>query len=199
MRIHVIRRWPAASLFLVLLAACGVPREIRNNSRELSLHTQGIQKETERFAKHRDQVAVARTRVANELDAGRLAMQQAETNQLLVWKLNDQDRLKLYQGIVEASETAQRQQEEIAAQRERHAKLIASAKGGVAVRSAQLSKTAQSLARMGKEPDVKSEVAFYSAFFKDVRKQLNDAQQAAGEQAQKATAEAAQQSATPGT
>ncbi len=79
----------------------------------------------------------------------------------------------------------------MAEQQAAHARALNAARGGAAVRSAQLAKTAQTLAKLGEQRDVKTDVEFYVAFFRDVRKHMKEAREAAEKQAEAGANEAA--------
>jgi hypothetical protein len=174
----------------VLAGACGA-RRVREDARLMSLYTQRVQKEAEQFAAHRDQVAKARTRNIGFLEASALAGEQRVATQLLVWRIAGPEQLTMFQTILEGTTLAARQRQEALERREAHEKAVEAARSGVEVRQGKLAETSQTLAQLAESPSLKEESDFYVGFFTDVRKRLDDAQKAAGRQAEKATEAAA--------
>jgi hypothetical protein len=182
------RRVCTAALCLTSIASgCGVAAEARHAAGLTSLYTATVQQELERFARQRDAIAQARVRNAGLLEGSALGAEQKGAVDVSVWRIaDDAARLRLYDGILAGTNLAAQAQRELIAQREEYTKAVDAARGGVAVRSADLSRAAQTLASLAKPPDAKAELQFYLGFFKQVRKDLDSAQKIAQQDSAKA-------------
>lgn len=195
---RALRGAASAAAAAAALTGCRATVQVRNDARLLSLYTAGTQGEAERFAASRDLVTAARLRALGALDESAQRAEQDAATQLLVWRLTaDTTRLTLYQGVLDGTALAERQQREAAARRDEHERAAASARGGAAVRSAALSRAAQSLARLAEPPDAAADLEFYAGFFAAVRRGLQQTQAAAASDAGQAAAAASVAAARP--
>jgi hypothetical protein len=170
-----------------LAAGCGVPQQVRSGARTLSLYTQSVQRQAERFAETRELVARARTQNITALEEGALEAEQEAATNAHVWRLaGDDGRAKLYQGVLEGTSLAEQQARALVTERAAHARRVAAARGGTSVRAAQLAKASQALAQLAARPDVKADAEFYAGFVKALRKSLDESKAAADQEAQKA-------------
>lgn len=162
------------------LGGCGVPRELRDGANLTSAYTATVQKELEQFARQRDAIAQARVRNAGMLETSALTGEQMGVLDVTGWRIaGDSVRLRLYDGILAATNQTAEAQRAAAAQRAAYTKAAEAARGGVVARSADLARAAQSLATLAKKPNPKGEIEFYISFFKQVRNDLDSLQAAA--------------------
>jgi hypothetical protein len=132
------------------------------------------------------------------LEVSAVELENAVSRDAEIWRLSGDTgkrRVELIEGIRSYANTAAARNVELANLRKKQEDSIAAAKSAVEFRQAELSKVSKALASLGKEPDIQSEIEFFSAYSKEVSASIKEAKNEADLQVK--TAEQAVKNAMP--
>lgn len=181
------------NLFIATLifttAACTTQSHQRSAARVLSLHTDAVQADLQKFADKRAIANQARQRSINILDQSRLEREHRNDERARTWQISDKARLDLFRGVIAATDAAAARAAEAETQLRANQALLASMKSQVATRQEQLKKTSKALAFLSERDKLEAQLRFYRSFWADVQKSIEEAAESA-DQAASAAAQA---------
>ncbi len=180
-----------------MVTGCVAP-EARQGAGLLASFTHQVSEESTDFVRSRTALAQARLANIAMLEINATELENVINRDIAIWELSGADgkrRAKLMKGIRKVANEMAMQSAELAELRKKHEASIASTKSAVDIRQKELSTTAKALATLSQDPDLESEINFFKGYFKEVRKGIKEAKDAAAENVK--DAENAAQNAIP--
>lgn len=168
---------------IVLVTGCVAP-EVRKGAELLASFTHQVSEESTDFMQSRTALAQARQANIAMLEANATELENAISRDIAVWELSGVDgkrRAELMKGIQKFANDRAAQSAELADLRKKHEASITSAKSAVEVRQKELSIVAKALTSLSQSPNLQSEIKFFTGYFKEVRKGIKEAKDAAAE------------------
>lgn len=181
----------------ILMTGCVGP-QVRKGADLLAAFTHQVSEEGADFVRSRTMLAQARRANIAMLEVNAVDLESAVSRDVEVWRLAGdagRRRAALLEGIRSYANTAASRSAELANLRKRHDDVIAAAKSAVELRQAELSKVSKALASLSQEPDTRSELEFFAAYFKEVSAGIKEAKEEADKRVK--AAEAAAKNAVP--
>ena len=157
-------RWALAlAMAATLLPVGGAAAQVRSEgragdpdrelARELSAAVVLVGEEGGKFANARDALARSRLRNMQRLEDSTVRLGEANDLDIGAWQVIGEDyRLRLFQGVLDATEEIARQKAAAAERRAQQEQDLASAASAVEVRTSELTAAASSLAALGEPP-----------------------------------------------
>ncbi len=179
---------------VVLVTGCVAP-EVRKGAELLASFTYQVSEESADFVQSRTALAQARQANIAMLEVNATELENAISRDIAVWELSGADgkrRAELIKGILKFANNTAAQSAELADLRKKHEASIASVKSAVEIRQMELSTVAKALATLSQDQDLKSEMKFFIGYFKEVRNGIDEAKDAAAENAKAAEVAAKQ-------
>ena len=154
-------------------------KEERRIARLLAAYTNQVKASGEKFAASRDQLARARLSNINRLQLSATETENENGNTLRVWAIaGDSNRFGLFQGVLEATNEAVKQQIAIEILQREQEQNVKEATSKVRFQSKKLADTAKALGDVATKPNLKGRLTFLRAFVLDVRSEIQAAEEA---------------------
>ncbi len=170
--------------FIILVTGCVAP-EVRQGAGLVASFTHQVSEESTDFVRSRTALAQARQANIAMLEINASELENAINRDTAVWELSGTDdgkrRAELMTGIRKLANDMAIQSAELAKLRQRHEASIASTKSAIDIRQKELSTAAKALATLSQDPDLESEIKFFTKYFEEVRKGIQEAKEAAAE------------------
>jgi hypothetical protein len=161
-----------------------VASEVRQGADLLAAFTHQVSEEGAEFVQSRTMLAKARRANIAMLEVNAVELEDSVSRDLAVWRLSGQvgkRRVELFEGIRAYANSTASRSTELANLRKRHEASISAAKSAVDVRQAELTKVSKGLASLARDPDLRSELKFFAAYFKEVSAGIENAKEDAKE------------------
>ena len=168
---------------VVLVTGCVAP-EARKGAELLASFTHQISEENTDYVQSRTALAQARQANIAMLEANATELENAISRDIAVWELSGVDgkrRAELMRGIQKFANDTAAQSAALADLRKKHEASISSAKSAVELRQKEFSTVAKALTTLSQNPDLQSEIKFFTGYFKEVKKGIKEAKAAAAE------------------
>ena len=190
--------WGAMVVVAAMLMTGCVASEVRKGADLLAAFTHQVSEEGADFVQSRTMLAQARRANIAMLDVNAVEIENSVSRDVEVWRLAGdagRRRVELLQGIRAYANNAASRSEELANLRKRYDAAVTAAKSAVDLRQAELSNVSKALASLSQEPDLKTELKFFGAYFKEVSAGIKKAKEEADQRVK--AAEAAAKNAVP--
>lgn len=168
---------------VVLLTGCVAP-EVRKGAELLASFTHQVSEEGANFVQSRTSLAQARQANIAMLERSATELENSVSRDIAVWELSGADgkrRAELMKGIRKIANDSSTLRAEMEDLRKKHEASIASAKSAVELRQKELSAVAKTLTSLSQSPDLQSEIKFFTGYFNEVKKGIDEAKTASAE------------------
>lgn len=165
---------------VVLLTGCVAP-EVRKGAELLASFTHQVSEEGTNFVQSRTSLAQARQANIAMLELNATELENSVNRDIAVWELSGADgkrRAELMKGIRKIANDSSMLRAEFVDLRKKHEASIASAKSAVELRQKELSAVAKTLTSLSQSPNLQSEIKFFTGYFKEVKKGIDEAKTA---------------------
>jgi hypothetical protein len=179
---HQSYKWRLLILAAALDVGACVPSEVRKGADLLAVFTHQASEEGASFVRARTELAQARRANIAILEQNAVELETAVSRDLEIWALSGNEgkrRVELMHGIQQFAINAITRTGELSDLRKRHEASIATAKSVVDLRQADLSKAEKLLATLSQDLNLKSELAFFANYVKEVKAGIDDAKKTA--------------------
>jgi len=166
---------------MFFLSGC-VPSEVRKGADTLAVFTHQVSEEGTEFVQGRTELAQSRRANIAMLEENAVELENSVNRDLGVWALSGhlgKRRVELLTGLRQFAVNSAMRSAELDDLRKQHDAAIASAKSAANFRQTDLAKVQKFLAILAQEPDMKSELTFLTAYFKEVKAGIDDAKKTA--------------------
>lgn len=172
------------AIFCIGLVGCAADRELRNDTKILSIYVEKVKSDAVEFSDARDRIAKARTSTLNFLQAETLHNEQNIQRDLSSREVaQDKEWLALFDSLRKSVDViAKQRQEQMERETEANTALV-NAKAAVEVKKDKLTEASTSLATLSEQPSKLDEAKFYISFLKQVNKEIEKKKQDANEAA----------------
>jgi hypothetical protein len=173
---------------VLLLTGCVAP-EVRKGAELLASFTHQVSEEGINFVQSRTSLAQARQANIAMLELNAAELENSVNRDIAVWELSEADgkrRAEIMKGIRKIANDSSTLRAEMEDLRKKHEASIASAKSAVELRQKELSAVTKTLTSLSQSPDLQSEIKFFTGYFKEVKKGIDEAKDASAENAKAA-------------